>query len=821
MKKLIKVFCCFVGLTISVFVNASTPEKTVIKYDKKGIIKSVSFSLNDNEYGPIRSSDMFFRGILKVKENNHFAKNQSIRLDGRNETFEQYYKGIKVENAGYTFHYDDNGCMRYAHGNYVDISFLDINPVLTEEEACIAFAKFKGLSPNSIIKSSAELIIKNIKNVDSEERPLLVYKVLMEAKDMCITDYGYVDAKTGNVVYTETFINHNEPVGTFHTKYYGTKYATTYLVNNSYYVLRDASRGLGIETDDLRDHNINQTGYVVPISDNDNNWYYSDYTDSTFMALDVHWALQKIYDRLYYAHGKNSMNNNGKRIIAYVNALVPSDFGGLYTSDNSCWSNTQAILFFGNGSFFFYKRPLSSLDIVAHEFGHGITHYQIGWSGDEDFLNEGLSDIWGAIMDYRYGDANTEIWKIGERTPYSYYCQRNLITTLSSDARSKMADTYNSTKYNEYQHDGDIYGMSGVFSHWFYLLVNGGQGCNANGQYYTLNPIGMDVAENLIVKAVYDNYLRYTTSYEDVKESFVAAASSMSVDGLVDAVKDAWYAVGVGLGSMNLNIVGPSLINYQGIYSIEGLPTGYDVTWTLSNPYYNLNCLQQNTPVAGQCTITRSSSYDMENATLTASIKLNGTTIGTRTKGGLYTYYGFKGHYVSYDLSGDIINNTYLFYVRPNYTTTITSPNFIGATVSYDTSATIPLNWNYSSTSGEVNFTVPLNNNNIPVVIDVNDVCGNYYQLYAMPQNTLYLNLSSGENDIKITLGVTNDTSRNLNSECPWTLEIRNVTTGELMTTRTSMNRSTSVSTLGWPKGLYAVKVIVDKEELIEKMVIR
>ncbi len=108
MKQSIKVFCCFVGLIISVFVNASTPEKTVIKYDKKGIIKSVSFSLNDNEYGHIHSSDMFFREIIKVKDNNHFVKNKSIRLDGKNETFEQYYKGIKVENAGYTFHYDEN-----------------------------------------------------------------------------------------------------------------------------------------------------------------------------------------------------------------------------------------------------------------------------------------------------------------------------------------------------------------------------------------------------------------------------------------------------------------------------------------------------------------------------------------------------------------------------------------------------------------------------------------------------------------------------------------------------------------------------------------
>ena len=47
----------------------------------------------------------------------------------------------------------------------------------------------------------------------------------------------------------------------------------------------------------------------------------------------------------------------------------------------------------------------------------------------------------------------------------------------------------------------------------------------------------------LIVRAVYDNYLRYTTSYEDVREAFVAAAAAMNVSGLVSAVLNAWFAV--------------------------------------------------------------------------------------------------------------------------------------------------------------------------------------------------------------------------------------------------------------------------------------
>lgn len=267
-------------------------------------------------------------------------------------------------------------------------------------------------------------------------------------------------------------------------------------------------------------------------------------------------------------------------------------------------------------------------------------------------------------------------------------------------------------------------------------------------------------------------------------------------------------------------IVGPSLVSTNGVYSIENLPTGVTVEWSLSNSYYNQNCLQQNYPTTNQCRITRNGSHDMMNATLTAYIKYNGVTVQTLTKAGIYAYADFKGHYTSGNLSGDI-NYTHLFYVKPYYNTYITSPNFYGATVTYDNIGTIPNNWGFSSQSGYLQFIMPTNNGGVPVVINVTDGCGNYYQLYAMPQNSKNLNISPGENSITITLSEDGDSERGPILDQSWTVEIRNATTGALMTTLFSTSLSETISTAGWPKGIYAVKATVDKEELTEKFLVK
>ena len=58
-------------------------------------------------------------------------------------------------------------------------------------------------------------------------------------------------------------------------------------------------------------------------------------------------------------------------------------------------------MFFGDGSTYF--RPLTSLDVCAHELGHGICQFtsnlSYAYATESSALNEGFSDIWGASVE--------------------------------------------------------------------------------------------------------------------------------------------------------------------------------------------------------------------------------------------------------------------------------------------------------------------------------------------------------------------------------------------------------------------------------------
>lgn len=284
--------------------------------------------------------------------------------------------------------------------------------------------------------------------------------------------------------------------------------------------------------------------------------------------------------------------------------------------------------------------------------------------------------------------------------------------------------------------------------------------------------------------------------------------------GLVDAYAAVYSSITTS------EIVGPQLISSYATYSLDNIPNGCTVSWSLSDNYYNThNCLMSNYPSTGHCLIVRDQNQDMMNDTLTAKIKYNGVTVRTLTKSKLYAYAGFKGSYTSGNLSGNI-NYTYTFNVKANATTYITSPNFLGATVTYSSSGMTPSFWVFNPTYGELTFVAPANNN-IPVIINVHDSSGNNYTLYAYTSGSYSINVSNGDGGITVTLVEDGDTSKEFTPDEPWMIEIINATTGQVMATQSSTSRSETISTAGWPKGIYIVKVTIGKEELTEKVVVK
>ena len=111
----------------------------------------------------------------------------------------------------------------------------------------------------------------------------------------------------------------------------------------------------------------------------------------------------------------------------------------------------------------------------------------------------------------------------------------------------------------------------------------------------------------------------------------------------------------------------------------------------------------------------------------------------------------------------------------------------------------------------------------MPVYINVIDGCGNSYQLIALPDNSpaTCFAISYGDNSITVTLNEDGDSEKGIEIDQSWTVEVRNATTGALMVSLSSTSRSEIISTIGWPKGIYIVKVTIGKEVLTEKIIVK
>lgn len=272
------------------------------------------------------------------------------------------------------------------------------------------------------------------------------------------------------------------------------------------------------------------------------------------------------------------------------------------------------------------------------------------------------------------------------------------------------------------------------------------------------------------------------------------------------------------LGACNTSFLEDTSICYgsSASFSLNNLPSGLTVQWSITDGYGPTTPTIQTS--GNSCSITN-------NLSMTFSGKLNakvydGTTlIATLTKN-LVLYSDFYGQYTSDNLSGTI-DYTHIFYVKPGYNTTITSPNLIGATVSYSNSGTTPSYFSLDPTLWKLYFTMPTNNNGIPVIINVTDLCGNQFQLYAIPQSSYYLNISYEGSDINISLNENGNALRNPSIEQPWSYEIRSATRGDIKVSGKVYSSSTTISTAGWPKGIYIVKATIGKEETTEKIIVR
>src|SRR5688572_22648147 len=398
------------------------------------------------------------------------------------------------------------------------------------------FLKARTNNPNATYAPQPELVIvaKNGDYTNPEFR--LAYKMDIYAVAPLSRQWVYVDAITGEVIWTVNRICHVDTPGTATTFYSGPRPIVADSFGGSFR-LREAVRGAG---DGVQTYDMNtDTDYsnAVDFVDADNNWATPVPAIDQY-AFDAHWGSEMTYDYYFTVHGRNSIDDNGFALINFVHYDV--NYG------NAFWDGQE--MTFGDGGSGTFNEPLTSIDISGHEVTHGLTEFSANlvYQDEPGGLNESFSDIFGVTIDnFARGTTGTPLWRMGDECTTS----GNGIRLMSNPSAFGDPDTYEGTNWVAAggPDNGGVHTNSGVQNYWYYLLCQGGSGTNDNSDVYSVTAIGMADAADIAFRNL-TVYLGSNSQYADAR--FYAIQSALDLFGgcspEVEATTDAWYAVGVG-----------------------------------------------------------------------------------------------------------------------------------------------------------------------------------------------------------------------------------------------------------------------------------
>lgn len=552
--------------------------------DDQGNLSLVTFNQDSNITSSAANS--IFAEVLKLAPNVELRLSQNLK-DGKfsDEKYKMFFSNIPVEFGGYNLHYKD-GKLTSMNGEIFSTENAKTNPQITSAEAfqkaliSVNAKKYMWedaayVAENKYKKPEGQLVLLPVQTNEGETKLYLAYKFDIYAAEPISRAIIYVDAIDGRIIFSNAVLKHQSQdlipvstkkatpitiksdfkkpltleIGNADTRYSGAKQIETTLVSGSY-VLQDATRGNGVKTYNLKKSSTISSG--VDFKDTDNNWTTAEHNNSTFdnAALDAHWGVEKTYDYFKTTFNRNSYDNAGAVLKSYVH------YGSSY--ENAGWSGTEMI--YGDGASTF--RPLTAFDVTAHELGHAVCEYtaDLAYQRESGAMNEGFSDIWGAVVEHKYAPEKQN-FLIGEDITIA---SPGYLRSLSNPkvAYSKQPDTYRGTNWkaatveegcttptggsfgNDYC---GVHTNSGVLNHWFYILVMGKTGTNDLGKSYNVTGIGWDKAEKIVYK-LESTYLTANSTYKNARDFGIQVAKELFGDKTPEAIatQDAFYAVGIG-----------------------------------------------------------------------------------------------------------------------------------------------------------------------------------------------------------------------------------------------------------------------------------
>ncbi len=446
----------------------------------------------------------------------------------------QHYRGIPVFGSEIVVHFNSEGSARSINGRYFPTTEIEVTPSLSSQQAVeIATAK---LSATPILR----LPVTTALNIYGKGRELhLVWKVVIPARHPWGNWTYFIDAHSGEVRNFFNDMKTDGPAVSSGPGLDGTIMPVYSYFEDPNYWMIDTSLPMysgAYERDNTAGAIIGYDAFSIPTDDpgwdialirdpnNDNLW--DDYPGlrSAVQAQNFFRETLKFFLSEY---GRNSWDNQGSSIHFIVH--LGEDF------NNAFWAG-NGVMAFGDGDGLIFSDFTGSLDVIAHEFTHGVTDAsaRLVYQNQSGALSESISDIFGVLVD-------DDDWLIGEDiyTP-----------TVPGDAIRSMEDP---TLFGDPAHlddyrfldpnidNGGVHTNSGIINKAFYHLAT---------------VIGREKAGQIFYRSL-TFYMTPLTQFVDARLFCLAAAEDLYGTNSPEytAVENGFDAVGIFDGLRSLTPV--------------------------------------------------------------------------------------------------------------------------------------------------------------------------------------------------------------------------------------------------------------------------
>jgi Zn-dependent metalloprotease len=461
-----------------------------------------------------------------------------VDADGsRHVRYDRTYKGLRVLGGDLVVHKSAAGQTRQVRWNgNGKAAVASTSPKVAEATAERSAASRSGYAPKA---NDGTLVVWT-----GGGSPRLAWDVVTEGvKDDQTPSrlHTVVDANDGTVLTSWDDVR----TGTGNSQYSGTVTLNS-TQSGSTWQLRDA---VGNYTTDL---NGATSGTGTQFTDADNIWGTGAPSNRQTAGVDAQYGAERTFDYFKNVQGRNGIWNNG------VGARSRVHYGNAYV--NAFWDGTQMTYGDGAGN----AKPLTSIDVAAHEMAHGVTENtaNLNYSGDAGGLNEASSDIFGTAVEFYASNASdVGDYLIGEKidingngTPLRY------MDRPSRDGASQDCWTTGTKNL-------DPHYSSGPLNHWFFMAAEGSGSKTINGVSYTSTTCGgapavTGAGRDNVAKVWYRTLATKLTSgstYANAREGAIASAKELygATSATCTAVEKAFDAISVPAGAQTCSTTPP------------------------------------------------------------------------------------------------------------------------------------------------------------------------------------------------------------------------------------------------------------------------